>query len=65
MRCYRLQIRRTDKLSEAFYYNLTEYMKAAEKWFEVYEKKSGKPREKRRIFIATDEPKVVLEARRM
>ncbi|XP_060577595.1 alpha-(1,6)-fucosyltransferase-like [Ruditapes philippinarum] len=58
-----LQIRRTDKLSEANYYNLTEYMKAADNWFDNYENKTGTTGKKRTIFIATDDPGVVKEAR--
>ncbi|XP_060562375.1 alpha-(1,6)-fucosyltransferase-like [Ruditapes philippinarum] len=59
-----LQVRRTDKLSEAYYYNLTDYMDIAEKWYNDYEKTSGYTKVKRRIFLATDVPDVVLEAKK-
>jgi hypothetical protein len=40
-------------------------MKFADIWFNRYEQTTGKAGIKRRIFIATDEPKVVSEAKQM
>jgi hypothetical protein len=51
-------------LSEAYYYNLTDYMDIAEKWYNDYEKTSGYTKVKRRIFLATDVPDVVSEAKK-
>ncbi|XP_045211518.1 alpha-(1,6)-fucosyltransferase-like [Mercenaria mercenaria] len=59
-----LHVRRTDKISEALYHNLTEYMKFAEKWYIAYEKRAGKTGIRRKIYLATDDPSVVTEARR-
>jgi hypothetical protein len=39
-------------------------MEAAETWFNEYERKHGTFGVKRRIFLATDEPRVVVEAKR-
>ena len=58
-----LQIRRTDKVgTEAAFHGLKEYMEWTEIWFKVEEKRQGKPL-KRRIFIASDDPTVVPEAK--
>lgn len=58
-----LQIRRTDKVgTEAAFHALKEYMEWTEIWFKVEEKRQGKPLE-RRIFIASDDPTVVPEAK--
>uniref|UniRef100_A0A1I7T3K4 Alpha-(1,6)-fucosyltransferase n=1 Tax=Caenorhabditis tropicalis TaxID=1561998 RepID=A0A1I7T3K4_9PELO len=58
-----LQIRRTDKVgTEAAFHGLKEYMEWTEIWFKVEEKRQGK-KLKRRIFIASDDPTVVPEAK--
>ncbi|XP_060578059.1 alpha-(1,6)-fucosyltransferase-like [Ruditapes philippinarum] len=60
-----LHIRRTDKLKEAYYYNVTEYMKAADNWFNIYEQSTGRAVKTRKIFLVTDEPSVVSEANQL
>uniref|UniRef100_A0A915PI45 Alpha-(1,6)-fucosyltransferase n=1 Tax=Setaria digitata TaxID=48799 RepID=A0A915PI45_9BILA len=57
-----LQIRRTDKIhTEASFHDLDEYMKWTEDWFQIEEYRIGSF-VKRRIYIATDDPKVFNEA---
>lgn len=58
-----LQIRRTDKVgTEAAFHSLKEYMEWTEIWFKVEEKRQGKTLT-RRIFIASDDPTAVPEAK--
>lgn len=56
-----VHVRRTDKIFEAAFHNLTEYMVHVEDYFAGLDKKYGKTF-KRRIFLATDEPAVLKEA---
>lgn len=60
-----LQIRRTDKIgTEAAFHSVAEYMKWAELWFQMEERRTSPPRTlKRRVFVATDDPNAVKEAR--
>ncbi|TKR60360.1 hypothetical protein L596_027617 [Steinernema carpocapsae] len=58
-----LQIRRTDKIgTEAAFHALSEYMKWTEHWFKIEAARRGAPLQKR-VFIATDDPTVVTEAK--
>uniref|UniRef100_A0A7E4V6P4 Alpha-(1,6)-fucosyltransferase n=2 Tax=Panagrellus redivivus TaxID=6233 RepID=A0A7E4V6P4_PANRE len=58
-----LQIRRTDKIgTEAAFHGLDEYMKWTEHWFRIEELRNDTTLQ-RKVFIATDEPKVFKEAR--
>ncbi|KAK0410899.1 hypothetical protein QR680_005383 [Steinernema hermaphroditum] len=58
-----LQIRRTDKIgTEAAFHSLAEYMKWTEHWFHIEALRRGAPLQKR-IFIATDDPSAVKEAK--
>ncbi|PAV69787.1 hypothetical protein WR25_17471 [Diploscapter pachys] len=60
-----LQVRRTDKVgTEAQFHSVGEYMEWAEIWFKVQERKTGKPI-KRRVYVATDDPSVVPETRKL
>ena len=59
----RLHIRRTDKVgSEAAYHNVQEYMQHAVAWFDALDARTAH-KHKRRVFIASDEPTVIPEAR--
>lgn len=60
-----LQIRRTDKIgTEAAFHSVAEYMKWTELWFQVQERRHSPQRKiKRRVFIATDDPKAVTETK--
>lgn len=59
----RVHIRRTDKVgTEAAFHPLDEYMPAVAEWFDQ-QVANGKIIEKRRIFLASDDPKVISEAR--
>ncbi|XP_077548343.1 alpha-(1,6)-fucosyltransferase-like [Haemaphysalis longicornis] len=57
-----IHIRRTDKSSEAAYHDVEEYMQHAENFFNRLE--LTKPNVRRRVFIATDIPKVIKEIKR-
>ena len=59
---YSVQVRRTDKLIvEAKFHSLDEYMVRVEEWYRLY----GMTHEvdKKRVFIATDDPSVITEAK--
>ena len=61
---YSIQVRRTDKiLSEAAFHGIDEYMVHVEEWYEQLS--LTQTVEQKRIFIATDEPKVIEEAKEM
>ena len=55
-------MRRTDKTSEASYHDLYEYMQYAEDWFD--EQEYLYPGIQRRIYLATDEPSILKEAKK-
>ena len=58
----RIQVRRTDKIStEAAYHSIEEYMY----WVKLYYNRLEKTQkvDKKRVFIATDDPSVFAEAR--
>ena len=57
----RIHVRRTDKTSEAKYHILEEYMVYVEEWFDAYEYLHKEI--VRKIYLATDEPKLLDEAR--
>ena len=57
-----VQVRRTDKINtEAAYHGIDEYMLHVEEWYQ----KHGMTHhvERKRVFIATDDPTVIKEAR--
>ena len=59
---YSVQVRRTDKInSEAAFHGIDEYMVHVEKWYEQLS--LTETVEQKRVFIATDEPKVIKEAK--
>lgn len=58
-----VHVRRTDKVgTEAAFHPLDEYMPAVSEWFDQ-QIANGKIIDKRRIFLASDDPKVITEAR--
>ncbi|CAD6186697.1 unnamed protein product [Caenorhabditis auriculariae] len=60
-----LQVRRTDKIgTEAAFHKVEEYMKWTEFWFRVQERRLS-ANLTRRIFVATDDPTVVPEAKKL
>jgi glycoprotein 6-alpha-L-fucosyltransferase len=59
-----IHFRRTDKKSEAKYYSIKEYFEPTERWFQIQERRSVGKTIKRRVYIATDEPDVINEARK-
>ena len=58
-----MHVRRTDKVStEAKLHQVEEYMRHVEDWFRFREKIN--PVEERRVYLATDDPSVLIEARK-
>ncbi|XP_052767020.1 alpha-(1,6)-fucosyltransferase-like [Mya arenaria] len=58
-----VHVRRTDKVGmEAQFHSLDEYMGHVEDWFNTYEKRH--PDIQRRVFLASDDPEVLQEAKR-
>lgn len=59
---YRVHVRRTDKVgTEAAFHNIDEYMNAVEEYYNQLELKEHV--DKRRIYLATDDPKVISDAK--
>ncbi len=59
---YSVHVRRTDKLIwEAAFYGIDEYMVHVEEWYEQLS--LTQTVEQKRVFIATDEPTVIKEAK--
>ncbi|KAH3846102.1 hypothetical protein DPMN_088396, partial [Dreissena polymorpha] len=58
-----VHVRRTDKIgTEALFHNVDEYMRHVEEWFDIYEKQH--PRAQRKLYLASDDPGVLLEAKK-
>ena len=59
---YSVQVRRTDKINtEAAFHSIDEYMVHVEEWYHLYG--MNHKLDKKRVFIATDDPGVIKEAR--
>jgi glycoprotein 6-alpha-L-fucosyltransferase len=59
----RVHIRRTDKVgTEAAFHPLEEYMAAVDEYYSLLEMKQKVDR--RRVYLASDDPKVIAEAHR-
>ena len=59
---YSVQVRRTDKINtEAAFHGIDEYMVRVEEWYEQLS--LTQTVEQKRVFIATDEPTVIKEAK--
>jgi glycoprotein 6-alpha-L-fucosyltransferase len=60
-----VHVRRTDKVgTEAAFHSLQEYMGRVEEWFEQHEIKHPQQQgKKRNVYLATDEPLLLEEAR--
>ena len=55
-------MRRTDKIDkESAFHGIDEYLVHVEDWYQLYAK--GNKVDKKRVFIATDDPSVIKEAR--
>ena len=59
-----MHVRRTDKKGEAKYHKVDEYMRHVEDWFRFREKIDRAPVKECRVYLATDEPTVLIEARK-
>ena len=57
----RIHIRRTDKIKEANYVNISHYMKVVDEWYNLHEKcYVNVPRN---VYVASDDPDVVRNIR--
>lgn len=60
--CFRIHVRRTDKVgTEAAFHGIEEYMQAVDDYYDQVEMVEAI--DKRRVFIASDDPKVGLIVR--
>ena len=60
-----IHVRRTDKVGmEASFHPVEEYMKHVEEYYERLEIKDGKKIDERRVYVASDDAKVLSECRR-
>ena len=61
--CYRVHIRRTDKVgTEAAFHPIEEYMAAVDEYYNLLEMKQEV--DQRRVYLASDDPKVIAEAQK-
>jgi glycoprotein 6-alpha-L-fucosyltransferase len=56
-------VRRSDKITEAAYQPVEAYMKYVEEYFEFLDIKSGKKLVEKRVYVASDDPKILDECR--
>ncbi len=59
-----IHVRRTDKISEASFHQVEEYMKYVEEYFEFLEIKERKTLDAKRVYVASDDPTVLEECRK-
>jgi hypothetical protein len=59
-----MHIRRSDKIKEAKYYPVDLYFLWAERWFKIQDRRNTGTPIKRRVYIATDEPEIIEEAKK-
>ncbi len=58
---FRVHIRRTDKIKEAKFYPIEQYMEHVEEWYQQ-QQKQGLEVTQKRVYLATDEADVLEEA---
>ena len=59
-----MHVRRTDKVGlEAAFHSVEEYMLYVDEWFDTYEQKH--PGVKRKVYLASDDPTVLSDAKRL
>ena len=61
---FRVQVRRTDKRSEAKFYNIEDYMAHVEQWYINYSLKFPGENYVKSVYLATDAPEIIHEARK-
>jgi len=60
-----IHVRRTDKVgTEAAFHGVDEYMKHVEEYFQQLEIRLGREMTTKRVYVATDDPKVLAECRK-
>ncbi len=59
-----IHVRRTDKISEASFHQVEEYMKYVEEYYEFLEIRERKTLDVKRVYVASDDPKVLEECRK-
>jgi len=58
-----IQVRRTDKKTEAFYQPIEAYMKHVEEYFEKIEIENETKLEEKRVYVASDDPNILDECK--
>ena len=62
---YSIQVRRTDKIgTEAAFHGIEEYMTQVEDWYVQRAIRTGHQVDQKRVFLATDEHKLLEEAKK-
>jgi len=59
-----VQVRRTDKRSEAKFYNIEDYMAHVEQWYMNYSLNHPRENFVKSVYLATDAPEIIHEARK-
>ena len=58
-------MRRTDKIgTEAAFHSIEEYMVHVEEWYVQRAITTGHPVDQKRVFLATDDPQLLVEAKK-
>ena len=59
-----VQVRRTDKIgTEAAFHSIEEYMTQVEEWYKQRAVTTGHQVDQKRVFLATDDPQLLVEAK--
>ena len=58
-----IQVRRTDKKTEAFYQPIEAYMKHVKEYFEKIEIENKTKLEEKRVYVASDDPNILDECK--
>ena len=62
--CFSVHVRRTDKVGlEAAFHGVEEYMLYVDEWFDAYEHRH--PGIKRKVYLASDDPSVLSDAKKL
>ena len=65
MLCCIVHVRRSDKVeTEAVFHSIEEYMTHVKEWYDQLAITTGDDVDQRRVFLATDDPQLLAEAKR-
>ena len=59
-----MQVRRTDKSEEAYFYYIEDYMAHVEQWYINYSLKLPAEKFVKSVYLATDDPELIHKARK-